>query len=298
MERTVGNIKVRCGNNERGCTWTDDLRELEDHEKQCTFRVNQGGIEGELAADNRVTQHVLSRLQKCEDKLAAKDVEISLLKDEMKDNMARKDTEIGLLKAANSDLREQLNLLKPDTAKEFGSLLTRVGKLESCVVKINEARRSFLENIQKEVAPCKDDSINERNIGNMLAIDWVMADFRICDILKEKVVSPIFPTKVDGYSFQFIVHWEGERCPGELLVGIRLYKPIDLWLPDFDREYTLMWGRKPETPFKVTKDMIEEKREQNFTFDSSGYTRGYGCYLLAPKIENDSLFLSCYIHGV
>ena len=262
--------------------------------------MNPVGVEGELSLDNRVTQQILSRLQKCEDKLAAMDVEVFLLRDEMEGHMARKDAEIDLLKAANSDLREQLNLLKPDTAKEFGSLMTRVGKLESCVVKINEAQRSFLGNAQRVVAPCKDKSIKERSIGNTLVLEWVMTDFRICNILKEKVVSPNFPTKVDGYSFQCIVHWEGEKCPGKLLVGVRLYKPVDLWLPDFDREYTIMFGKKPgaDSKLKVTKDIIEDKREQYFTFDSSGYTRGYGCYFSFPKIENDSLFLSCYIHGV
>merc|ERR1712136_260945 len=39
IARTIGNLKVKCGNVEQGCAWVDDLRELADHEERCEFKV-------------------------------------------------------------------------------------------------------------------------------------------------------------------------------------------------------------------------------------------------------------------
>ena len=48
--RTVGNLKVRCGNHQQGCEWVDDLRDLQTHEGTCNYRPLQQQMSQEASS--------------------------------------------------------------------------------------------------------------------------------------------------------------------------------------------------------------------------------------------------------
>merc|ERR1711962_1948224 len=64
ISRTIGNLKVRCCNVERGCDWVDDLRELNQHEKQCEYRVmsDSSGMPFQENGNDVILQQIISRL--------------------------------------------------------------------------------------------------------------------------------------------------------------------------------------------------------------------------------------------
>merc|ERR1711962_388179 len=64
ISRTIGNLKVRCPNVEQGCVWVDDLRELNQHEQQCEYRVipDESGLSFQKNGSDVILQQILSRL--------------------------------------------------------------------------------------------------------------------------------------------------------------------------------------------------------------------------------------------
>jgi len=140
--RSIGNLSVRCGNAELGCTWINDLRDLQNHEQSCAYRVipdveqlavNDGG-------DDAVLQLILSKVEKCENELLNKDKEIVSLRacvDEMKVGMNMKDAEINALKLANRELQRQVESISTTLNEERKSTNHRLVALESAMLKAN-----------------------------------------------------------------------------------------------------------------------------------------------------------------
>ena len=68
--RRIGNLRVECGNRERGCTWVDDLRDLEDHEEGCDFKFSGGTKlvvqDGKNEGLSAVLNQMMVRLEKVE----------------------------------------------------------------------------------------------------------------------------------------------------------------------------------------------------------------------------------------
>merc|ERR1712136_725636 len=114
ISRTIGNLKVRCVNVERGCEWVDDLRELNQHEEQCEYRVKLD--HGDLSAQHRdnelILQQILSRLQACEQEVVLKEKEMALLKaalGDLKNDMKSKDRKLVNLNPSMVTCSDKLN---------------------------------------------------------------------------------------------------------------------------------------------------------------------------------------------
>jgi len=158
VSRTIGNLKVQCGNRDRGCAWTDDLRDLREHERTCGFNVSQG-------SEDAIKQ-ILSRLVKCEESLLNKDKDILNLKstvDEMKENEKVKDAEIRLLKFSNNQLKTELS--KKD--EEIETLKEKIDQCQKEIENLND-----LDDLEEDISSLQDrfsTMENEMKIMNSAA---------------------------------------------------------------------------------------------------------------------------------
>ena len=120
------------------------------------------------------------------------------------------------------------------------------------------------------------------------------------------VSSPIFHTKMDGYSFQMMVKWSGSSKEklGLYLILHRGDTPHE-FLQEFDTEFTLrIHGRNGVDESKrFTQEDINNLRKDCFTIkkgeDSADKLAGCPSILTAPFedfVSNNSLTMSCTLH--
>ena len=237
--RTIGNMKVQCRN--RGCTWTDDLRNLDAHEGTC-FNVVRG---------------ILSRLDKCEETLRNKDQDFLNLRStvtKMKNDKKVVDAEIRLLKHENEQLKsesmkkdeemktllekvdqcqKEIEVLKPlsDLKEEISSVINEVKSINTA----RDDTRKHIDNIEALMFAHQNLESN-----NEITLKWVMQEYSNMFRNEEDVFSPIFHTKMGGYSFQMVVEWTGASNE-ELGLFLKLHRgdtPHE-FLQEFNTEFTL-----------------------------------------------------------
>merc|ERR1712083_1109163 len=78
IARTVGNLRVRCGYQEQGCLWVDDLRQLQQHQDKCTYGVQQymSNMSVRSTDNDALLKELLLRVQKCEESIILKEKEM------------------------------------------------------------------------------------------------------------------------------------------------------------------------------------------------------------------------------
>jgi len=112
----IGDIKVKCGNNETGCSWTGDLRNLGAHEGKCQHKIVQElcpqPTVKEVDVNSVMLKELCERMSKYEDGLMEKEKDIAYLKfdlKEVKKTLDEKIFEVDILKKENMNMKHELN---------------------------------------------------------------------------------------------------------------------------------------------------------------------------------------------
>merc|ERR1711962_1665436 len=107
--------------------------------------------------------------------------------------------------------------------------------------------------------------------NKQVTFKWVMKEYLHMFRIGKAVHSPIFYTKVCGYSFQLYVQWSGPN-KGKLGLFAQLHrgKTPHRFLGDFNYECTLAFhGEDGKVEcLKVTQDEIERGRNKGFCIKS------------------------------
>jgi len=257
--RTVGNLKVKCGNVERGCTWIDDSRDLHNHEEKCEFRVIAQDIERlsiQQPDDGLMTmEQVLNRLDKLESDSLTKDKDIASLKltvgelkltvDTMQIESRLKDADINLLKTSNQQL------------------LKRVEESTKRIDKTEEGKESMKTMI---TPPLVEKIVTEK----------------ILDVKAN--ISSISKSLKNGKLDCYLCLNRPENCVGPLTL--------------FEHEFTLTIQKNIGAVelHRFTHEMIQEddfRIPNGKTFDIMGITTESPGH---DFVINDSLFVTCTIH--
>ena len=142
--------------------------------------------------------------------------------------------------------------------------------------------------------------------SNEITFKWVMQDYLKMFRIGKGVYSPIFHTKMGGYSFQLIVEWSGLRKE-KLALYFKLHRGETLhrFLEEFNTELTLRIHGKNDTVTsnRFTQEGISKLRDNCFSIkkgdDSAESGAGVSPMLIAPYddfIVNNSLIISCTLY--
>ena len=117
MTRTVGNLKVKCRNVERGCGWIGDLRDLATHRHRCRYQHVAVGGAG-AAEESSIMRELLARVLSCEEKLASKEKDAArqdLVLSQLRTELQSQRSELETVKLHNQQLVEEVSQLKDDS---------------------------------------------------------------------------------------------------------------------------------------------------------------------------------------
>jgi len=200
--RAVLSLKVKCEQYEKGCTWTGDLGNLQDHiQKTCTKRDTPNK---ELISklDSQM-KDMMARMVECErctilqkqqilslqDKVQQKEAKINLLEKNMERNLQQKDKEIEELTARVNTLEENESI--HDIHPMFES------KIEICEEKL----------CQTEARVVKIEKLNPK----MGAFKWVLDNYSHQSENSDCAKSPFFHNYLNGHVCQLSLQWFNRR---------------------------------------------------------------------------------------
>ena len=234
----------------------------------------------------------------------------------------KKDEEMKKLKEKVDQCQEEIEVLKPlgDLKEEISSLKVESSTIENEVQKMSVAGaktstdelQTINQSIKREDTMERIDNIEavlfaHQNLpsNNEICLKWVMQDFLKMFHIGKSVFSPIFHTKMGGYSLQLIVDWSG---PSKEKLGLylKLHRgdtPHE-FLQEFNTEFTMKIHGKNgvEKSDRFIRNSIDKFRETSFTIKQGEdrAEKSAGCAMLTAPYDdfvvNNSLIMSCILH--
>ena len=185
--------------------------------------------------------------------------------------------------------------------KEVRGLGNNDGSTHSSIASLKQECFEHINNIEAVIF-----AHQQLQLSNEITFKWVLQDYQKMFHIGMEVSSPIFHTKMGGYSFRMMVNWSGPN-KRELGLYLQLHRgnTPHRFLQDYSTEFTLeihgKYGMKKSLRFSLGS--IDKKfKETSFVIkkgmDACEKCAGY-VMLTAPYddyIVNNSLLISCTLH--